>query len=98
MDSLKVYDTQLSHRDNKSVLAFLDQKHKSLSAEHSTEGSVDSASEDRCDKLVPRFSFVFGAYSIGEHVEYNVTLVEKYKILGRTITKSYPFRTRYSKL
>lgn len=98
MDSLKIYDTQLSHRDNKSILTFLDRKHKSLSAEHSTEGSLDTTSEDKSDKLLPRFTFLFGAYSITEHVEYNATLVEKYKILGRTITKSYPFRTRYSKL
>lgn len=99
MDSLKIYDTQLSHRDNKSLLAFLERKCPSLSPEHSTEDSVDnSSSEERHSRVVPRFSFVFGAFSIGEHVEYQVTLVEKYKILGRTITKNYHFKTRYSKL
>jgi hypothetical protein len=31
-------------------------------------------------------------------VEYNVVLVEKYKVFGKTITKKYEFRTRYSML
>lgn len=48
--------------------------------------------------MLPSYSFTITDYSIGEHVEYNVLLVESYKIFRKTITKSYSFRTRYSKL
>jgi hypothetical protein len=95
----KIYDSQLSNRNNLSLLQFLDRKQKSLSADNVSVYSTDmEKTQDKPDRLCPNFSFSFSTYEINEHVEYNVVLVEKYKILGRTIINNYPFKTRYSML
>lgn len=99
MDNLKIYDSRLPQRNTQTPLQFLDHKLKSLSGDHSTIGSVsDCQMQIQPSRLLPTFSFKFDSYSIGDYVEYNVFLVEKYKILGRNISKRYQFRTRYSLL
>lgn len=99
MDNFKIYDSRLSKGASTNVLAFLDRKYKSLSAGHSTIDSVEGYNiEQKSPRVLPNFSFVFESYTIGEHVEYNVILLEKYKVLTKTITKKYEFKTRYSML
>ena len=99
MDCSKVYDSELTNRNNTSLLQFLDRKHKSRSADTVSVYTEDMENaENKPTRLCPSFSFTFVSYEIGNHVEYNVVLNEKYKILGRTVINKFNFKTRYSML
>lgn len=47
---------------------------------------------------MPSYSFNITGYSIGEHVEYSISLREEFTILRRKVARDYKFTTRYSKL
>lgn len=60
MDNIQIYDSRLPKRDFSNVLAFLDRKSKSLSADSSTIGSVEgNNSEEKPSRMLPNFGFVF---------------------------------------
>ena len=87
------------NNNSSTVLQFLDKKQKSLSADNVSVSTSDlSQKTERNDRIRPNFNFVIESFIIGEHVEYNVVMIEKYKVLGRTLTNNYPFKTRYSML
>lgn len=49
-------------------------------------------------KIMPKYSFRIVEHSIGDNVEYQVELLESFKVFKKTITEIYKFKTRYSKL
>lgn len=60
MDNIQIYDSRLPKRDFSKVLAFLDRKSKSLSADRSTLGSVEGNDlEEKSPRMLPNFGFVF---------------------------------------
>lgn len=82
-----------------SVISFLQLKKPLLSSSKASINSVDTApDEHQTSLLVPQYSFTITAYSIGEHVEYSITLKEEFYVLRRKVSRSYNFSTRYSKL
>jgi hypothetical protein len=99
MDSLKIHHSEFPDRSTKSVFRFLDRQSKSRSADNVSVYTIDTDEDQpKPSRITPSFTFRFEGFSLGEHVEYDVVLLEQYKILGRPICNKYRFTTRYSML
>ena len=103
MDNLEIHDPQQSNLDNESrVQRLLDAKIEEAS--QTTEENSHSCENVRPNKnahsrkRLPDYSFKFTAYEVKDSVEYEIQLLEKFKVFRKTITENYNFKSKYSKL
>lgn len=97
MDHPKIHDSQLADGEKSSFAHFLDCKleNGSMSTEENTK---DFNLADKRKKIIPKYAFKIVEHSIGDSVEYQVELLESFKVFRKTIAEVYKFKTRYSKL
>jgi hypothetical protein len=86
MDNTEVHDSRFNNRNNSLVHAVLNGKLNHQSDEKS-EGSTISSRPSTCQPryIIPKYNFVIENYTVGEHVEYDVRMVEWFKVLGRRV-------------
>jgi hypothetical protein len=92
-------DSELSDGGKSSwIHSHLDTKLEKLSFSTEETSHSDIPSPPKSKKIMPKYTFVFGKHVVGDSVEYEVELIESFKVFRKTINESYKFKTRYSKL
>lgn len=99
MDSLKIHDSQFIDGERSSIInEFLDSKIQNVSLSTEENSKSNHRPKHYRRQTLPEYSFSITNYHIGESVEYDIVLLESFKVFRKTITEKYKFKTRYSKL
>lgn len=83
MESIKHQNSEQSLEEESLVSQFLDAKLETVSQTTEESDSTRRNVKPKVKKVMPKFSFKFGDHRIGESVEYEVELVESFKVFGR---------------
>lgn len=79
MDNKKVHDPRLKNRNN-SLIHMLGHKPK-----NPTSNIRSHARTYQPRYIMPNYSFIFRHFTVTEHVEYEVEMVEWFYILGKRV-------------